>query len=71
MKRLVAVLICAVSLSLHSLPADAKSSGSRTYYGGGKHTTSHGGHYTGGKGSSHKGGTYKNAASGNHYGKHK
>lgn len=41
------------------------------YYGGGHHTTSHGGHYAGGHGSSHKGGHYKNAKTGNQYGHHK
>lgn len=30
--------------------------GGGTHYGGGKHTSSHGGAYKGGKGSSHKGG---------------
>ena len=47
------------------------SHSSRPYYGGGHHTTSHGGHYSSGKGSSHKGGHYKNARTGNHYGRHK
>lgn len=40
------------------------------YYGGGKHTNSHGGTYVGGKGSSHKGGHYKNAKTRNTYGRH-
>ncbi len=43
----------------------------RPYYGGGHHTTSHGGHYAGGHGSSHKGGHYVNPRTGNHYGRHK
>jgi hypothetical protein len=45
--------------------------GGRVYYGGGRHTTSHGGIFVGGSGSSHKGGTYVNARTGNLYGKHK
>lgn len=43
----------------------------RPYYGGGKHTTSHGGTYPSGVGSSHKGGHYVNPNTGNHYGRHK
>ena len=45
--------------------------GTKTYYSGSKHTSSHGGHYSSGKGSSHKGGTYKNTRTSNHYGSHK
>ena len=72
MKRLIVSLLLIFSLSSIPSFADAKgSSGGRTYYGGGKHTTSHGGSYAGGKRSSHKGGTYKNSSTGNHYGKHK
>jgi hypothetical protein len=42
------------------------------YYGGGKHTTSHGGTYAGStKGSSHKGGHYVNSKTYDTYGKHK
>ena len=41
-------------------------------YGGGHHTSSHGGTYSGGNsGSSHKGGHYINRNTGNHYGTHK
>lgn len=44
----------------------------RVYYGGGKHTVSHGGTYVGGTGgSSHKGGHYVNPRTNNHYGRHK
>ncbi len=43
----------------------------QTYYGGGKHTSSHGGYYSGGVGSSHKGGHYINANTNNQYGVHK
>lgn len=56
-----------------SAPAFAKSGrgGGRTHYGGGHHTTSHGGHYSGARGSSHKGGSYRNGRTGNRYGRHK
>lgn len=47
-----------------------RSSAPRPYYGGGTHTTSHGGTYIGGNGSSHKGGTYSNPSSNNRYGIH-
>jgi hypothetical protein len=55
----------------HSSHSSSHSS-SRPYYGGGKHTGSHGGHYSGGSGgSSHKGGHYQNPRTNNEYGKHK
>lgn len=41
------------------------------YYGGGRHTTSHGGHYSGGTGSHHHGGHYVNPRTSNTYGRHK
>lgn len=41
------------------------------YYGGGRHTTSHGGYYSGGSGSSHRGGHYVNPSTSNTYGRHK
>jgi len=47
------------------------SYGGRVYYGGGKHSSSHGGYYAGGSGSSHRGGKYGNPSSGNRYGRHK
>ena len=47
------------------------SSASRPYYGGGHHTTAHGGHYPGSVNSHHKGGHYANPRTNNHYGKHK
>jgi hypothetical protein len=55
------------------LPAYARHthSGSRPYYGGGHHTTSHGGHYPGETNSHHKGGHYQNPRSNNRYGRHK
>lgn len=43
----------------------------RKFYGGKRHTTSHGGSYAGGHGKSHKGGHYHNSASYNRYGIHK
>jgi hypothetical protein len=45
--------------------------GPRPYYGGGHHTTSHGGHYQGGRNSHHKGGHYRNSRTNNRYGRHK
>jgi hypothetical protein len=44
---------------------------SHPYYGGGHHTTSHGGHYTGSTNSHHRGGHYVNASTNNTYGRHK
>jgi hypothetical protein len=49
--------------------ADARG-GSRVSYGGGHHTTSHGGTFVGGFGSSHRGGSYRNFRTGNQYGTH-
>lgn len=48
-----------------------RHSSTRPNYGGGKHTTSHGGHYQGEQNSHHRGGHYKNPRTANHYGKHK
>src|ERR1700722_8946850 len=39
--------------------SSSRSSASRPNYGGGKHTTSHGGVFRGSSGSSHKGGKYQ------------
>ena len=44
--------------------------GSRPYYGGGHHSTSHGGDYPGSTNSHHKGGHYQNYSSNNRYGIH-
>lgn len=44
--------------------------GGRVSYGGGHHTSSHGGSFSGGSGSSHRGGTYTNSNTGNRYGTH-
>ncbi|PPQ14049.1 hypothetical protein CV770_39100 [Bradyrhizobium sp. AC87j1] len=46
------------------------SHGGRLSYGGGHHTSSHGGSFAGGSGSSHRGGTYVNSRTGNRYGTH-
>jgi hypothetical protein len=43
----------------------------RPYYGGGQHTTSHGGHYLGETNTHHKGGHYSNPKTINRYGVHK
>jgi hypothetical protein len=69
------IIIGALALfALAVVDADAKggsrSSAPRVYYGGGKHTTSHGGTFVGGTGSSHKGGTYSNPSSNDRYGIH-
>lgn len=71
MKKLC-VIVCAALLAF-SAPSFAKGGrgGKGASYGGGHHTTSHGGHYAGGSGKSHKGGRYANTRTGNRYGKHK
>lgn len=80
MKRTLSLLLAVTFLfgTLSPVLAERRRSSSsrsyrssRPYYGGGKHTKSHGGSYSGGRGSSHKGGHYKNAKTGNRYGKHK
>jgi len=62
------VLLCSTGV------ADARGgghSGGRVSYGGGHHTTSHGGSYLGGSGSSHRDGEYSNPSTGNQYGTHR
>ncbi|HEX2543291.1 MAG TPA: hypothetical protein VHL79_00335 [Ramlibacter sp.] len=71
MRILIGLIATVFALSPLLADAKGKSSGSRPSYGGGKHTSSHGGHYQGGKGSSHKGGDYRNTRSGDRYGKHR
>ncbi len=73
MKKALAVFLLSLAFLTTSFDLGARNSkgSSRPYYGGGKHTQSHGGHYSQGRGSSHKGGTYKNPRSGDQYGKHK
>jgi hypothetical protein len=55
--RRIFTLILAVTLA--SILSVSVAFGQRPYYGGGKHTTSHGGSYPGSSGSSHRGGHYK------------
>lgn len=66
-------IVFALALSSLAIHAQARghSSGGLPSYGGGKHTTSHGGHYQGGSGSSHRSGPYKNTNTGDQYGRHK
>lgn len=69
--RLVLPLLASLAMLAVSDSSWAKGShGGRVYYGGGKHSSSHGGHYAGGSGSSHRGGKYGNSSSGNRYGRH-
>jgi hypothetical protein len=50
----------------------ASAVAARPSYGGGHHTSSHGGRYSGSySGSSHKGGSYRNVHTSNRYGTHK
>jgi hypothetical protein len=79
MRQDLALVVALVAAIFYSDLAWAKGGGrgrasvssARPYYGGGKHTTSHGGHYIGGLGSSHRGGHYFNLGTGNQYGIHK
>lgn len=76
MKSVFLAVLASFSLLIAMPDVSAKGgsrshSSSRPYYGGGKHTESHGGTYQGGQGSSHRGGTYKNPRSGDQYGQHK
>jgi hypothetical protein len=65
-------IVLIVALLFFTMPAfGQRHSSSRPNYGGGKHTTSHGGHYQAEQNSHHKGGHYKNPKTANHYGKHK
>lgn len=57
--------------SMPSTADFAETGSSRTFYGGGGHTHSHGGHYVAGIGSSHRGGHYVNPRGGHTYGRHK
>ena len=52
-------------------PLAIAKGGGRMSYGGGAHTSSHGGTYKGGQGSSHRGGSYKNSRTADSYGTHK
>jgi hypothetical protein len=58
----------------HSSHSSSKNSShaSRPYYGGGKHTKSHGGQYPGSTNQHHKNGHYRSPVTGqDQYGKHK
>lgn len=68
---IVALVVTALAVFATQAQARGHSGGSRPSYGGGKHTTSHGGHYQGGSGQSHRGGHYKNTGSRDQYGRHK
>jgi hypothetical protein len=61
-------LLAALTFGLASWATAAEARGGH-YYGGGHHTSSHGGYYAGGSGSSHRGGTYHGPYGG--YGRHK
>jgi len=77
--KFILLPVCVRALrALALVPADARGGGhgrghysSWPYYGGGRHTSSHGGTYLGAFGSSHRGGHYRNVSSGNRYGRHK
>ena len=72
MKSLALVVAFTFALGLGGeVYAKSSGGGGRPHYGGGKHTTPHGGHYQGGQGSSHKGGSYRNPRSGDQYGTHR
>ena len=66
---LIAGLILAICL-IGRVDARGGGHGGRVSYGGGHHTSSHGGSYLGGSGSSHRGGSYVNSKTGNRYGTH-
>jgi len=70
--RILRVLAFA-GLSLVLLPSvyARGSRYARPHYGGGKHTSSHGGKYINGQGQSHKGGKYRNPSGVPVYGTHK
>lgn len=63
-----ATLVTGLFLAIGMIgPADARGGGhgGRVGYGGGHHTSSHGGSFSGGSGSLHRGGTYVNSNTGN------
>jgi hypothetical protein len=71
--KMIGAIAGTVMLLAFTISADARGGGhgGRASYGGGHHTTSHGGTYMGSSGSSHKGGSYRNYSTGNQYGTHK
>ena len=61
--------IVAAMLAAFALASPATA---RTYYGGGHHTSSHGGHFSGSYGgSSHRGEHYSSPTGGHSYGRHR
>ena len=69
---LVSIAAGAVLIAGLSNAADARGFRSgRHYYGGGHHTSSHGGRFISGRGSSHKGGHYSHPTHGRRYGRHR
>jgi hypothetical protein len=71
MKRILATLLLILYIAgPYALAQRAHSGGPRPYYGGGHHTSSHGGSY-GTAGSSHRGGHYTSQAGSHRYGRHK
>jgi hypothetical protein len=79
LKRLILLFALALTFNLPTFGQRTRSpshssrnrSSTRSYYGGGHHTKSHGGHYSGETNAHHKGGHYKNAQASGRYGKHK
>ena len=79
MKKFIQIILAAMLIvgpawgSRGSRPSSShpRVNSSRPYYGGGHHTTSHGGNYVGERNSQHKGGHYVNPRSHNQYGVHK
>ncbi|MGY3347186.1 putative membrane protein [Bradyrhizobium sp. USDA 4459] len=72
MTKTLGILAAVAMFLTHTEGAFARggSHGGRVSYGGGHHTSSHGGSFAGGSGSSHRGGTYVNSRTGNRYGTH-
>lgn len=76
MRLIVAALLSALAVTG---PSEARGFGhggghgsGRVYYGGGHHTSSHGGSYRGAiGGSSHRSGHYTNPRTSNRYGRHR
>ncbi|RXG87326.1 hypothetical protein EAS61_18955 [Bradyrhizobium zhanjiangense] len=71
MMKLIAIVAGLLLLGVIGQANARGGHGGRVSYGGGHHTTSHGGSYLGGSGSSHRGGTYLNSRTGNRYGTHR
>jgi hypothetical protein len=65
MKQLVIMLVFSLVAQI------TIAGGAHPHYGGGHHTSSHGGTYKGTNKSSHKGGHYANSKTHNTYGTHK